>query len=52
MLYKAPEACQASQDWRTKENDIYAFGFLAVEMLFPERTSAYGSPLLDVGNIM
>ena len=52
MLYKAPEACQASQDWRTKQNDIYAFGFSAVEMLFPERTSAYGSLLLDAGNIM
>ena len=52
LLYKAPEACQASSDWRTKANDIYAVAMSVVEVMFPERDSAYGSMLMDVGNIM
>ena len=52
LLYKAPESCQASKDWRTKANDIYAFGMSLAEIMFPDRESAYGSLLQDVGNIM
>ena len=52
LLYKAPEACNPTGDWRTEENDIYAFGISVVEIIFPERASAYGTSLSDVGNIM
>ena len=52
QLYKAPEACQPNQEWRTRMNDIYAFGFSIIELLLPERDSAYGPLLADTGNIM
>ena len=46
-IYKGPESADPRAKWRTFGNDIYAFAFSVLELLFPERETAYGNLLED-----
>ena len=50
LMYQGPECANPEVEWRTKKNDIYAFAFSCVEILFPERKTPYGSLIKGEAN--
>ena len=46
-IYKGPESANPKAKWRTFANDVYAFSFTAIELLFPVRETGYGDLLED-----